>query len=377
MKTIINPLGTPFDKVLSAIDELVDVDTATAVPNRDEVLKWNGTNWVPAVYSATFAMTIISFICDQAATILIGATGTWKATGTINFTASYNNPPPNSASIACGGTGGVTWAGPLVLVTPFTSGASAQATVYPSGKDTTITFTLTAYDGATPRTSVITITFRNNIKYGPTSAASGWDSAAINALAGTLLSNAHTGSFAVNSGASQYALFAHPSSYTSIHATGFLFNSMACPFGAAVTVSVTNASGKTEDYKVYRSTNTNLGNSTLITSTSSSIIDPIYWGLSTVSGTYTEANVEGLTGGGSSISNTKGRSFTVTAGSGQYIVYALPTRLGTVTFVVGGFEGGFEAPQTLAITNMNGYTENYYVYRSTNSNLGTTTVVVT
>ena len=58
------------------------------------------------------------------------------------------------------------------------------------------------------------------------------------------------------------------------------------------------------------------------------------------------------------------------------MVYALPTRLGTVTFTVGGFTGGFEAPETLSITNVNGYAENYYVYRSTNKNLGTVSVVV-
>ena len=29
------------------IDELDDVDTTTVIPNNEDVLEWNGTNWVP------------------------------------------------------------------------------------------------------------------------------------------------------------------------------------------------------------------------------------------------------------------------------------------------------------------------------------------
>ena len=97
-----------------------------------------------------------------------------------------------------------------------------------------------------------------------------------------------------------------------------------------------------------------------------------FWGVSTKAESFTEADVEGLT---NEISNSKGRTFSVTPGADQYIVYAYPKRLGTVVFTVGGFEGGFEAPETVSVTNSAGYTEDYYVYRSTNANLGATTVV--
>ena len=76
------------------------------------------------------------------------------------------------------------------------------------------------------------------------------------------------------------------------------------------------------------------------------------------------------------LSNTKGRTITVNAGSGKYIIYALPKRLGTVTFKVNGFDGGFSSPEEKNLTNASGYTEAYYVYKSTNANLGNTTVVV-
>ena len=114
-------------------------------------------------------------------------------------------------------------------------------------------------------------------------------------------------------------------------------------------------------------------------SASSSITHSFYnyrfWGTTTVASGYTEAEVEALSG--SELSNSQSKTFSVTASAGQYIVYAYPSRLGTATFTVGGFSGGFKSPETVSITNSAGYTENYYVYSTVNSGLGSTTVVVT
>lgn len=76
------------------------------------------------------------------------------------------------------------------------------------------------------------------------------------------------------------------------------------------------------------------------------------------------------------LSNTKGRTFTADAGEGEYLWYVLPTRLGTCTFKVGGFDGGFSLLSTASVTNASGYAEEYYIYRSDNASLGSTTVVV-
>ena len=76
------------------------------------------------------------------------------------------------------------------------------------------------------------------------------------------------------------------------------------------------------------------------------------------------------------LSDTKGRTFTVTAGEGQYIWYAVPSRLGTCSFNVGGFDGGFSLVDITSVTNSSGYSEEYYIYRSDNANLGDTTVKV-
>lgn len=101
-----------------------------------------------------------------------------------------------------------------------------------------------------------------------------------------------------------------------------------------------------------------------------------YWGLSPISsGTYSSADVKSF--GNSDLTNSIPNSFTLAPGVGQYIVYAYPSRLGTATFTVDSFQGGFLPAVTASVTNSSGYTENFSVYRSFNSNLGSTSVVVT
>lgn len=79
---------------------------------------------------------------------------------------------------------------------------------------------------------------------------------------------------------------------------------------------------------------------------------------------------------GSTLTNNRGRDFTVTAGAGEYIVYAIPKTFGTPVFYVGGFEGGFDKIKEFDFTNASGYTTSYDVYASTQANLGETTVSV-
>ena len=103
-------------------------------------------------------------------------------------------------------------------------------------------------------------------------------------------------------------------------------------------------------------------------------VNNVYYGVNT----NDSANIGNILAGTSStvLSNSKARQFTVTAGTNQYIYYSYPSRLGTATFTVGGFEGGFRLISTESHTNSLGFIENYYVYRSDNTGLGNTTVVV-
>jgi hypothetical protein len=97
-----------------------------------------------------------------------------------------------------------------------------------------------------------------------------------------------------------------------------------------------------------------------------------FWGTSSEASGYTESDVEALS---NELSNSKAKTFSVTAETGEYILWASPVRLGTVTFFAGGFEGGFGSPATVSITNASGYTENFYVYRSAHPGLGTVNLV--
>jgi len=117
----------------------------------------------------------------------------------------------------------------------------------------------------------------------------------------------------------------------------------------------------------------NLGSHTLVTSTSSTTINPLYYGITTKTSGYSEADIEGLAT--SEITNDNTQIWdAVTTESSEYMLFSFPARLGAVVFWVGGFEGGFEASETVSVTNSNGWTEDYYVWRSTNSNLGATIV---
>lgn len=99
-----------------------------------------------------------------------------------------------------------------------------------------------------------------------------------------------------------------------------------------------------------------------------SFANQIYWGVA--------ENLSNVTSLSRVLSNDPERTIAVNAGSNKYIIYALPKRLGAVTFFVGGFEGGFESPAEQTLTNESGYSEVYRVYRSTNPNLGTTIIEV-
>lgn len=101
-------------------------------------------------------------------------------------------------------------------------------------------------------------------------------------------------------------------------------------------------------------------------------IAPVYYG---VSETYqlTNAQILGLT---KVLTTSRARTINVNAAAGQYILYALPNTLGTPTFKVGGFEGGFTKAGSFSFTNASGHTEAYNLYRSVNAGLGNTTVAV-
>lgn len=112
---------------------------------------------------------------------------------------------------------------------------------------------------------------------------------------------------------------------------------------------------------------------TVTRSVSVQFLNGVYYGATSLPGTLDSSFILSLS---RNLSASRIASFTVNAAAGQYIWYALPVSIGKCAFKVGGFDGGFTLVDTIAFTNASGHTENYYVYRSDNAGLGSTTVSV-
>jgi hypothetical protein len=76
------------------------------------------------------------------------------------------------------------------------------------------------------------------------------------------------------------------------------------------------------------------------------------------------------------LSTGKVKNFSVTAGAGQYIWYALPSSYGTCSFAVNGFTGGFSQVAVFNHQNESGKVVEYRVYRSDNAGLGAQSISV-
>lgn len=89
----------------------------------------------------------------------------------------------------------------------------------------------------------------------------------------------------------------------------------------------------------------------------------VYWGLSSDAGPLTEAQIEALAN--TVLSGTRVRSFSLSPAN-EYVYYSYPDFYGDAAFTVDGFPGDFQTPYTVSVTNVNGITSTYRVYRSTN-----------
>jgi len=117
----------------------------------------------------------------------------------------------------------------------------------------------------------------------------------------------------------------------------------------------------------------NDGTNTATANQTVSFENNVYFGDATDPGVVTSAFVNGL-----GFFTQAGRAKTVfsNAAGAQYAWFAHRSALGTATFTVGGFPGGFNAPVTISVTNSAGFTESFYVYRSTNPGIGPVSYVV-
>lgn len=367
------------------MDDLTDADTTTDAPVKNEVLKWNGTNWVPATYDTSFTFSIASFTDTITPNLLIGS-GVWMDDEEMVFGATYNNGPPTSHEVRMS-VNGAAYAKVGEMAGPaYTGGINTEGDInYPS-KGQYLRFCLYATDGTDADTEYDTaIYFYNYVYFGVISKADTFLEADITGLTTHVdLCSSGNLSHSVTAAAGKYIVLAYPTDYTAMspgvdyNATGassFLLNGVTMGMARDnAALSITNTAGLAENYDVYVSTVAALGGPfTFVAGTTPNTCNYVYWGELDKEDTYTESDVEtnyASQPGKVATNSITARSMIVNCGAAEHVYIAYPTRLGTLTScVVGGFEskGDFNLDTTtLAITNENGWTEHYTVYVSEN-----------
>jgi len=355
---------------------------ANDTPAKNDVIMFNGTDFVFVPEGTTFTFSCTGFSDGESTTQLIGS-GVWRAQSAMNYTASYENEPPTSADVLMS-INGASYSQVGEMTSPsYTTGTNTQDINYPNTKDKYLRFRLDSTDGTDSDIDYDSaIWFRNKIFWGVVTKSSGLTEADIEGL-NSQITNDFTQNKSISAGAGEYIVWAYPTSYTAMDegddyeddgGTDFKFKGIALAMiRDNDNLSITNSAGYTEGYDVYVSKLANLGSSTLYAQTTDQTINPLYYGKTTKTSGYNESDIEGLEK--SEITNDNTQVWDpITTGEGEYMLFAFPKRLGTVTFWVGGFEGGFEDPETVSVTNSNGWTEDYYAWRSENANLGETEV---
>lgn len=363
---------------------IVDVDSTAR--DKYDVLMWTGSALIFAPYDTTLEFSISSFTDNASSPQLIGATDKkWLDVGDISFSAAHLNGPATICTVQVYGTGISEWATALTLSSCSGPTTNTDTVDYPTSRGNTAYFRLiSANAGGEWDTATTSVTFWNYIFYGA-DADSTPDEATIEALTNDL-DNDHTqNSFSITGvGSGDHIIFACPAGFSNLTTTNFGYGDETSDDGSyrltlpmtqvETALSITNSAGEVENYDVY-SSNIEYPQSDASSTlrTTNALRNRIKWGVIEDTNGIDESDVHALDAD-SVISDDETRTFTVTAGEGEYIAYSYPSRLGAVIFYVGGFAGGFQGAKTISVTNANGYTENYYFYQSTNAKLGETEV---
>lgn len=151
---------------------------------------------------------------------------------------------------------------PTLAVTDRSYTATLTAALAPTVVGTTYSYELSETDNFSTIKDIEIISFLNNIYYGDAAIPGTINSAFVTSLTKQLQST-RSKSYTSNAGSGIYNWFAHRSA---LGTAVFTVGGFVGGFEAPVTVSVTNASGFVEDYKVYRSTNPNIGPVSIIVS---------------------------------------------------------------------------------------------------------------
>ncbi len=276
-----NTLSTGSD--IDSIDDLTDVDTSTTAPSANDVLKWDGYNWVPAVYNATFTFSVNYNRLDTPDSgtqswllVLIGG-GQYQSS--IVHEIGYTNGPSGafasaptiarSGSYIASATGGY----PLTTTSNGTV-ATSTALNYPSGLTNGyafIRFTVTATHSGTTDSNgpPFNIYFRNKKFFGPQAASSLTSTQIINlsdsdwmkSTTSNLSADAYTQAQVNITCNNQYVYYCYPSRISGTPV--FKINGFGTTFTSLSDVDVTNSAGFEESFKVWQSPQSYDGSLTL------------------------------------------------------------------------------------------------------------------
>lgn len=99
-----------------------------------------------------------------------------------------------------------------------------------------------------------------------------------------------------------------------------------------------------------------------------------YWGASAIPAQYDSTFVLGLSN--NAFASNRNGNVTANAGDGEYIYFAIPTGFGAPVCTIGGFETVLEKAATINFVNASGYALSYDIYKTSQPNLGNTTMVI-
>lgn len=281
-------VATRFSTLLptgsESVDDLSDVDTSTTAPSTNDVLKWDGSNWVPAVYNATFTFSVNYNRLDvpnsgtQAWLLVLMGSGQYQSS--IVHEVGYNNGPSGAfasaptiarnGSYIASATGGY----PLTTTSNGTV-ATSTALNYPSGLTAQgvayIRFTVTAtHSGTTDSNGPhFNIYFRNKKFFGPQAASSLTSTQIINlsdsdwmkSTTSNLSADAYTQAQVSITCNNQYVYYCYPSRISGTPV--FKINGFGTTFTSLSNVDVTNSAGFEESFKVWQSPQSYDGSLTL------------------------------------------------------------------------------------------------------------------
>jgi len=367
---------------------------------RDQVLKFNGTKFVPAAFDATFVFTIADFDMNDSTSPQLIGTGSWKGVGDLTFTATYNNGPPDGFNGSSEGApkiqgfvdGSVSSSYDMFpLSSSFSTGTNPMVITYPPSANDDIRFKLFASAGSDTDNDFTDqrIYFRNQFVYGELSKNNGFNQADIRTLAAA---NSITGTDTTRTlsglsiGDSNYLSFAHRTGDTNVTQVycGNNPNRLTVAMDRTdattktplrETVSYLNTAGYTENFFVYASKipNVDAHSTTFVTSTNNQIRNYIYWGTGSA-WVNNEASVESLTNKNTSYDDGSITGNTLSVGSftNQYVIVAIPNRYGDndseyqLKDNSTNLPFAFNQQSDVTVTNAVGFQEDYSVYRSTN-----------